>query len=129
MSLLRFVTFVIVVIPLITVQAVMGLMHLWWLMILIGLVAAAISLAVDELYKHLTKPPPAPIGEKTDADLGWEIQMTLKRAMAFENRGEWDDAIALFEQVIERDPNPKHVRTARSHLDALRKRRESKDNA
>jgi hypothetical protein len=129
MSLLRFVVFVIVVVPLVTVQAVMGLMHLWWGWIVIGLIAATISLAVDELYKHLTRPAPPPVGEKTDADVGWENQMILKRALAMENRGDWDKAIALFEQVIARDTDAESVRTARSHLEAIQKRRASKEIA
>src|SRR2546422_333870 len=129
MSLLRFITFVAVALPLIAVQAVLGWMHLWWLSVLIGLVAGGIAWGVDELYKHLKSPLTSPAAEKTSADLTWEHKMTLKRAIASENRGDWDKAIPLFEQVIKRDNDQENIQLARRHLEAIRNRGASQGGA
>jgi hypothetical protein len=62
-------------------------------------------------------------GEKTDADQQWELNTLRKKAVAAESREEWDRAIALFEQIIQRGTHTGDVEWAREHVQEIRNRR------
>ena len=98
MSLLRLFITVVVAVPLFMV---VGWPHPWWITLIIAFLSIGTGYAVEAIFKKEKGPSTSPAADKTDANQEWELKMLLKKAIAAEGRGEWDQAIALFEQVIQ----------------------------
>ena len=58
--------------------------------------------------------------ETTDVDSTWELKMSLRKALTLEKRGQSDQAIAQFEQVIQRFGNTPNADLAREHIRQIR---------
>jgi hypothetical protein len=99
--------------------------HPWWVTLLIGLSAGGAARGVEALVGWRKNTTPVHAAERTETDQAWEQRMALKKALAAEDRGKWDLAITLFEQIIQRDDNRENIRLARQHLESIRGRRPS----
>ena len=58
--------------------------------------------------------------ETTEVDSTWELKMSLRRALTLEKRGQWDQAIAQLEQVIQKFGNTPNADLAREHIRQIR---------
>ena len=113
MSLLRL--FVTVVVALSLFLAV-GWPHSWWITLLIATVAISAGYGAEALVKRGRQPAQPRVGETTPTDRRWELKMLLKKAVAAEERGEYDQAIALFEEVLRKADRQEDIEMARRHI-------------
>jgi hypothetical protein len=120
MSLLRLFVTVLVAAPLFVV---VGWPHPWGVTFLIGLVAISAGYGAEALFKRGKEPAKSLAAEKTSTDRQWELNMLLKKAIALEGREEWDQAIALFGQVIQKADRPEDADTARQHMEGIQTKR------
>jgi predicted membrane-bound mannosyltransferase len=120
MSLLRLFVTVVVAVPLFLV---VGWPHPWWVTFVIAMVAISAGYGAEALFKRGKEPTASRAAEKTSTDRQWELNMLLKKAIAAEGREEWDQAIALFGQVIQKAGRPEDVDTARRHVEGIQTKR------
>jgi hypothetical protein len=126
MSLLRFFVTVVVAVPLFLA---VGWPHPWWTTFLIAVVAIAAGYGAEAVVKRGGKPPDPQAAEATPTDRRWELNMLLKKAIAAEERGEYDQAYALFEQVLRKADRQEDAELARRHMQDLTSKRSTPEDA
>ena len=127
MSLLRFFVTVVVASPLLLA---VGWPHPWWTTFLIALVSSLAGFSsVEALVKLRREPADSRVAEATPTDRQWELKMFLKKAIAAEARGEWDQAITLFEQVLRKADGQEEAELARRHIQDLKNKRSQTEGA
>ena len=52
----------------------------------------------------------------------WELMTLLRTALALEGRGDWDGAVAQFQQVIEKSPYNDIGKQAQEHVQAIQEK-------
>jgi hypothetical protein len=120
MSLIRFATVVVVATPLFLM---VGWPHPWWVTFGIALVASAAGYGVEALARLGQAPTQSNPAEKTALDREWELKMLLKKAIALEERKDWDQAVTLFQQVIQQDPAHEAAELASRHIQTIQQER------
>jgi hypothetical protein len=120
MSLLRFVVFLSVALPLLLI---VGWPHPWWVTFLIALVAGGVAHGVEALVKYGKEPAENRAAEQTPADTQWELKMLLNKAIASEGRKEWGQALTLFQQVIQKARRKEDADLARQHIQCIEQER------
>jgi hypothetical protein len=127
MSLLRLAVTVLVAVPLFLA---VGWPQAFYATLAIAFVAIAAGYAVEGLVRSARgRPEPAGPAEKTATDQDWEVKMLLKKALACENRGEWDQALAHFQQVSARAPDGPNAELVAEHVRRIHERRGTADQA
>src|SRR5262249_61337594 len=126
MVVLRLFFTVFVFVPL---SLAVGWPQTWLTTFLIALVAISAAYGADALVKRGGRPTDPRAAEATPTDRQWELKMFLKKAIAAEARGEWDQAITLFEQVLRKADGQEEAELARRHIQDLKNKRSQTEGA
>jgi hypothetical protein len=126
MSLLRLFVTAVVALPLLLA---VGWPHPWWMTLLIAAVAISVGRGVELLVRRGRHPAEPRVGETTSADRRWELKMLTKKANSAEEREEYAQATALFEQVLQKADRQEDAEMARRHLEAITYKRALADGA
>jgi hypothetical protein len=124
MSLLRFFVTVVVAVPLLLAAS---WPYTWLTSFVIAVIAISGGFGAEALVKRGQQPTDSRAAEATSTDREWERTMLLKKALAAEERGECNQTIALFEQVLRNPDRQEDAELARRHLQAVTNKRSPAD--
>jgi hypothetical protein len=111
---------VLVALPL---TIIVGFRAPWHMTFVVAFISTGTGALLAGLIGQVLLPPPTNfIAEETKTDREWKIKMLLRKAVACEDRGEWDAAVALFEQISAQSPYGMIGQQARDRVRAIREK-------